>query len=231
LAILITEIGIYSIMELPANKNSGVYRIRNTINDKSYIGSAVNLYNRARKHRHELIQNKHGSPVLQNSWNKYGGDSFVFEILEIVNDRKDLILREQFYLDSENPEYNIRKIASSNLGLKASEETRKKMREAKLGEKAPWYGKKLSESAKELNRQAHTGKKASEETRAKMSASHKLRYIGKESPCKGRKQTEAEILKRVESRKKFYLDPANRQKHSLVIKKWWADRKNKNIKQ
>lgn len=67
-------------MELSIDKGSGIYRIINLITNEFYIGSVVNLYNRAKKHRHELLNNTHGSPILQNSWNKHGGDSFIFEM-------------------------------------------------------------------------------------------------------------------------------------------------------
>ena len=63
---------------------SGIYQILNKLNNKIYVGSAVNLSNRWSTHKCKLKQNKHGSPILQNAWNKYGEDAFKFEVLEHV---------------------------------------------------------------------------------------------------------------------------------------------------
>ena len=66
--------------------NSGIYIIKNTINGKFYIGSAVNIKTRWSQHRHQLKHNKHGNRYLQRSWNKHGTENFVFEVLEYVKD-------------------------------------------------------------------------------------------------------------------------------------------------
>jgi group I intron endonuclease len=46
---------------------------------------------------------------------KYGYSNFSLEILEYC-DKKNLLEREQYYLDSLNPTYNICKLAESSLG-------------------------------------------------------------------------------------------------------------------
>lgn len=46
--------------------------------------------------------------------------------------RKDILVREQFFLDLCKPEYNILKVAGSNLGYIHSENTIAKMRESRL---------------------------------------------------------------------------------------------------
>ena len=65
---------------------------------------------------------------------KYGYSNFTLEILEYC-DPKDLIKREQYYLDLIKPEYNILIIAGSRLGKKHSEETLAKMSSLKVGKK------------------------------------------------------------------------------------------------
>jgi len=67
---------------------------------------------------------------------KHGYSNFNIEILEYC-DSKDLIKREQYYIDLLNPEYNILKKAGSLLGFKHREETRTKMSISKTGEKNP----------------------------------------------------------------------------------------------
>lgn len=48
-----------------------IYAILNTINDKVYVGSAVNLRLRWNNHRSQLNLNKHDCQHLQSAWNKY----------------------------------------------------------------------------------------------------------------------------------------------------------------
>jgi len=51
---------------------------------------------------------------------KYGYSQFKLDILEYC-DTKDIVKREQYYIDYFNPEYNILKVAYSSLGYKHSE--------------------------------------------------------------------------------------------------------------
>lgn len=85
-----------------ANKICGVYKITNTANGKFYIGSSKDVKNRWTQHRNALNDNKHGNPYLQNAWNKYGVQSFKFEIIEKCS-IEDQFEREQFYLNKLNP--------------------------------------------------------------------------------------------------------------------------------
>lgn len=77
----------------------GVYKITNLINSKFYIGSSVNIEQRWFKHKALLRHNKHENPKLQNAWNKYSEENFLFEVLEEceIDNVRD---REQFYLNT-----------------------------------------------------------------------------------------------------------------------------------
>jgi predicted GIY-YIG superfamily endonuclease len=88
----------------------GIYRIKNSINNKIYIGSTKNIEARWAKHKALLRHNKHQNAHLQNAWNKYGENAFIFEVIEECK-IKDLINREQFFIDNLNPEYNQTAIA------------------------------------------------------------------------------------------------------------------------
>jgi len=68
-------------MQCP-NKNHFfvIYRIRNLVNNKCYIGSAKNLHNRVVKHLSDLRRNTHHSIVLQRAYNLYGELNFVVTI-------------------------------------------------------------------------------------------------------------------------------------------------------
>lgn len=102
---------------------AGIYKINNLITGCFYIGSAINIYQRTRIHLWYLRKGIHTNKHLQNSFNKYGEENFEFSIIEKLEDTKQLIDKEQFYIDLLKPKYNIRKIANSNLGLKMSIES------------------------------------------------------------------------------------------------------------
>jgi len=102
---------------------TGIYRIINTINNKFYIGSANNFYVRWHLHISRLRKNKHNNSYLQSSFNKYGESSFLFEVIEEC-EPKILIEREQYWVQTLNPNYNIRTVAASNIGLKWSQEAK-----------------------------------------------------------------------------------------------------------
>lgn len=113
------------------NKSSGIYLIRNILNNKIYVGSAKNCRKRLYSHLTDLKKQKHHSILLQRSFNKYGESKFITQILEYVDSNK-LIEREQHYIDlykSSNKLYgfNICKEAKSAIGYKHREETKIKM--------------------------------------------------------------------------------------------------------
>lgn len=133
----------------------GVYKITNTVNDKFYIGSASSdggFRKRWNEHKSGLRNNRHPNKYLQQSWNKYGEDAFEFEIIEVVYD--DIILgREQYYIDSLEPQYNLCKIAGNTKGRKLSDEQKKLLSDLaklRIGDKNPYYGKKHSKETIEL---------------------------------------------------------------------------------
>jgi capsid portal protein len=76
---------------------SGIYLIKNTVNNKIYIGSSINLINRNYKHFWMLRKGIHDNNHLQNSYNKHGESSFIFEVLEHCSS-EELILKENYYI-------------------------------------------------------------------------------------------------------------------------------------
>lgn len=89
-------------------KISGIYCIINIKNSKKYIGSSKNIRQRLWSHRAELRHNKHENSHLQNAWNKYGEHNFDYYILEKCEESL-LLEKEQLYIDTINPEYNMNK--------------------------------------------------------------------------------------------------------------------------
>lgn len=80
--------------------SGGIYRFTNIVNHKIYIGSAKNLRKRFVQHRSMLRTNCHHSIHFQNAYNKYGESSFIYDIIENVQDSSQLLIREQYYLDT-----------------------------------------------------------------------------------------------------------------------------------
>lgn len=123
--------------------NSGVYSITNIVTNRVYIGSSIDIEDRFLQHKRRLKSNSHPNPKLQNSYNKYGLESFIFDIIEIVEDFELLIEREQFYLNKilfadskdtkifEEKSYNILRTAGNLCGFKHREESKIKMSNTK----------------------------------------------------------------------------------------------------
>lgn len=135
---------------------TGIYKITNTKNGKFYIGSSVQITRRIIGHINQLNKNSHVNRHLQSAWCQYGPDAFIFERIEKVKDKSKLIEREQYYLDTllyaqdyiKNNDnrflelgYNLNPVAGSNLGVKYSEESKKKMGE---WERTPEMREKIS---------------------------------------------------------------------------------------
>lgn len=167
---------------------SGIYQIRNLLNGKRYTGSACKFRGRWHNHRSQLRRGIHGNVKLQNAWAKAGEQSFSFEVIELCG-KDDLAVREQHWLDTTRPEYNIAMFARSYQGRAATQEQRQRTSEANKGNKY-CVGRVISAetrakiSAAKLGRKhksprspehtariakAHTGLKRSDETRKRIS--------------------------------------------------------------
>lgn len=139
----------------------GIYVIRNLVNNKFYVGSTVNLRQRFHQHFGSLSNGYHHNPHLQSAWNKYGESFFEFAVIEVVESKEQILVREQEWIDNlgaaEREDcYNFCAQAGSHLGRKRSDETRRKLSVAITG-------KKHSTEAKQKMREAKLGKKLTEE--------------------------------------------------------------------
>lgn len=146
--------------------NSGIYRIVNTVNKKTYVGQSDDFIERRKGHWTPLRGGYHHNGHLQSAWNKYGEASFIFEILElieipeglsIVETREYLTPYEQAWMDKLHPEYNKTPAAGTTRGYKHTDESRAKM-----------VGREVSAETRALIGANSTGRPVSEETRAKL---------------------------------------------------------------
>lgn len=116
------EIANFTEIPISIKNKSGIYFI--SINDNLYIGSACNIYQRLHNHKSNLLKGVHKNIIIQRSYNKY--KNLYFGILKFV-EKESLIKEEQFFIDNLKPEYNIRKIADSNKGIKFTAEHKEKL--------------------------------------------------------------------------------------------------------
>lgn len=76
----------------------GIYKIINVVNNKFYVGSAVDLKRRKTRHFSELRKGKHNNRHLQAAWVKYGEQAFVFVVVQDVPEHEDLLAAENVWL-------------------------------------------------------------------------------------------------------------------------------------
>ena len=182
----------------------GIYYIKNTINNKYYVGQSINIHKRWREERRALngevdAWNTH----LQNAWKKYGANNFEFRIIEecdqvLLNEREIFWIKQ---LHAFTNGYNL--TSGGRAGVIVSDATRNKIRqiwsdeerrkkarqlqiqrwedpvirESMSGENNHNYGKRPSTETIEKMKQSRSWYIMSEETKQKISSAIKQYYI------------------------------------------------------
>ena len=158
---------------LDITTTSGIYKIINRLNGKYYVGSSNNIYNRWNQHKFLLMRNSHFNSHLQNAWNKYGANNFLFLPFEKTS-VDNLMAAEQKYLDIAYNEqdkcYNQSFASSFPLH---TPQTKEKIRNSliayyKIHQNAT-YGKSPSAHSVERMRKSKTGVKHSDIHRTNIS--------------------------------------------------------------
>lgn len=151
---------------------SGIYAITNKVNGHKYIGSAKNIAKRQIEHFNLLKNNKHYNRHLQSAYLRYGGENFEYLIIEQCECSKEILLkREQYYIDTLNPEYNLSPSAQNCLGVKHSEQARKNMTIAARNRGATSIETRIKMSEAHKGNQAALGYRHTEEAKKKVSKS------------------------------------------------------------
>src|SRR3990167_2066728 len=169
--------------------DGGIYKIVNTIDGKQYVGSAVNLLKRQSLHWHHLKHGTHVNAHLQYAWNKYGEEALEFRVVGKCPPEK-LIQLEQEVMDHLKPEYNLSPTAGSQLGMKHSDEARRKMSEACRGRvHSAETRRKISEAASG-EKNGHWGKTHTQEARQRISEAAKgnTRWLGKKHSVEAKRK-------------------------------------------
>lgn len=77
---------------------SGIYKIVNKINNKSYIGQSNNIYRRFSEHKSPLYRSHYSDKYLYKAIDKYGIENFSFDIIEEC-EACDLDDREVYWIN------------------------------------------------------------------------------------------------------------------------------------
>jgi len=155
----------------------------NKINNKTYVGSTIDLTTRLYKYFSLAHLSKSKTPI-HNALLKYGHENFKLEILEENVDKDLLLEREQLYLDLLKPEYNVLKTAGSPVGYVHSAETREKM-----------ANRVVSEETRNALSLAATGRVLTEEDKKKISMKNKGKKLSAELHASQEKVTTANRLR------------------------------------
>jgi len=183
-----------------------IYKIINVINNKFYVGSAVNFEKRKARHLWRLRRGDHANKYLQAAWAKYGEQAFVFAVVQEVADSEDLLTAENVWLYE-----HVGKEYCYNIATDATAPTR-----GWSAEKNPMWGKTFShtedakarigaasktrvqsEKEKAKRRQTMRGHSVSTSTRAKISATLSGEgnfWYGKKRPDHGAKVSKAVVV-------------------------------------
>jgi len=201
---------------------SGIYRITCESNKKQYIGSTKNSFEQRKgNHWTSLQRGDHRNPSLQASWNKYGEESFSWEIL--LNCDESMLLAEE---DRLIEKYNTMSPHGFNLKgaerIVISEETRQRMSESKMGEKNNFYGKKHSPETLKVLREK-CGHEMTDEMKKKQSEGLSRKWADPESKFNSEEYRAAAAAKLKDKNHPMHLasqTPEARAKMAKGIREW-----------
>ena len=63
-------------------QSSAIYKITNNKTSKVYIGQSITVDKRLQQHKSRLRRKKHENTQLQEDYNTYGEEAFIFEVIE-----------------------------------------------------------------------------------------------------------------------------------------------------
>ena len=133
---------------------SGVYKITNTITGDFYIGSSKNVKQRLAAHKCKSVWKNYPNKQLYQDMQKYGVDSFAFEILAEV-EPEELKEKEQYFIETLKPSYN--NINAKGLDTERIKKSRRKaQKKYQKSDKYKEYHKEYqkSDKGKEAHRKA-----------------------------------------------------------------------------
>ena len=179
-----------------------IYLITNIINNKIYIGQTNNPSLRWSQHKSNAKYNR-GNQLITRAIKKYGSGNFVFDVIAMCKDQKDIDPLEEIIIQQYNSRdkkigYNIdlggntsprsievlQKISDGLKryyqdhdgwlkGKKLSKEWKENISKSSIGKKGTNIGKIFTKEHKEKMSQSHMGKFFSDQHIQNLSESHK----------------------------------------------------------
>ncbi len=156
-----------------------VYSILNILSGKRYIGKTVNVSERWKSHRVDSNRDRPRS-YIGRAIKKHGVGNFTISIIEVCETEEVAYDRESYWIalyasDQRGVGYNLE--SGGRGGKVASESTRKKQSEARMGKPRPAHviAKLHSPEVRARVAAANRGKTRTAETKAKIAAAHQGR--------------------------------------------------------
>jgi len=140
----------------PKHQFTGIYCIRNLVNNKVYIGKSGNIYKRIHQHLYDLKnKRKHENKHLLNSWYKYGNENFEYIILEKTEGELETAKRELYWMKifqslDRSKGYNLRSDSDSKMicNIETKQLISKRLKKEWSNGVRKNHGKKLSDNWK-----------------------------------------------------------------------------------
>ncbi len=90
---------------------AGIYRITNTVNGRVLLGKGMNVRGILNSQQAQLQFGSHRNPLLQQDYNQFGADKFIFEIIDQLEQsdktpqqmQEDLAALEELWLEKLQP--------------------------------------------------------------------------------------------------------------------------------
>lgn len=155
----------------------GIYKIENLINHTVYIGQSINVDARLKTHKRALRKNRHHNELLQNDYNKFGEESFTFNLIQNC-EKEQLNELETYWCNYYRP--NVYNLGNTHFEKTVSELLRKKLSDSHKGQ-IPWNkGIKFSEEYKEKTyKGCHSNYRATEKTKLLIKEHNSKYWLGK----------------------------------------------------
>ena len=189
-----------------------VYQIVNKINNKKYIGiTSKSIEIRFNQHKKQL------DCGIANAIKKYGENNFYIEQIDECDTWDDLLVKEKFWIERLNPEYNRTKGGEGLLGYNHTEETKQKISIKNKGRIFSEEHKKKISEGKKGKPSWNKGKTFGEEYK-KTKSQNTIQFYNTEA---GKKQKE-QISKTL---KEKGIKPPEHSLGNTRNTRWWNDGK------
>lgn len=190
-------------------KICGIYQLKNKVNNEIYVGQTIDLQDRLRCHKYS--PKKQEPCVIGRAIGKYGWENFEVSIIESISDWDLLDEREIYWISLLKPRYNVSQGGDVRRGHTLSEETKKKISDAKKG-------KKLTPEHISNRSKGQRGRVTSPEVRKRISESNiKTKKLFPPKKVTEETKIKKEITRKINQKKKDNVKVIQRDKNSLEI--------------